>query len=285
MTTPVRVSPAARPSAPASSGWARPKSSSLTPCAVRKTFDGFRSRWTMPRACSAASADSMPRPIGSASAAVRAPRSSRAAQRLALEQLHGDEDAPGVLADLVDLADVGMVDAGGGAGLAPQPLARGLVRRRRRQRLEGDGPGQPLVAGGVDHAHPAFADLALDRVVADPRRDRPAGAGRGRRDLTGRVVRPARGHGDRRRPCQPLIKGTKASPRSLGSLARHGSRGSYPAGRSAVSPRVGIRRSGAGIRRFPARDDRAGRIWSHGRTRTLPDRSHLDPRRASAPGC
>ena len=35
-------------------GRARPKSSSFTPCGVRNTLDGLRSRWTMPRACSAA---------------------------------------------------------------------------------------------------------------------------------------------------------------------------------------------------------------------------------------
>ena len=200
----------------------------------------------MPRACSAASADSMPRPIGTASAAVRAPRSSRAAERLALEQLHGDEHAPGVLADLVDLADVGMVDAGGGAGLAPQALPGGLVRRRRRQRLEGDGPGQPFVTGGVDHAHPAFAELALDLVVADPRRDGPVGAGRGRRDLTGRVVRPARGHGNRSRPRQPLIEGTKAPARSLGTLTTHRDQGIIPRAPADVRR---ARRAGRGVRR------------------------------------
>ena len=60
-------------------------------------------------------------------------------ERLALEQLHGDEQLAGVLADLVDLADVRMVDARRGAGLAPEPLARRLVRCDRRHRLQRDG--------------------------------------------------------------------------------------------------------------------------------------------------
>ena len=50
-------------------------------------------------------------------------------ERLALEQLHGDEELAVVLADLVDLADVRMVDAGRRARLAPEALARGLVAR------------------------------------------------------------------------------------------------------------------------------------------------------------
>ena len=53
-------------------------------------------------------------------------------QRLALEQLHGDEQAAGVFADLVDLADVRMVDARRCPRFTPQPLARRLVVRRRR---------------------------------------------------------------------------------------------------------------------------------------------------------
>ena len=37
------------------------------------------------------------------------------------------KSAPCVLADLVNLADVRVIDAGRGAGLAPEPLARGVV--------------------------------------------------------------------------------------------------------------------------------------------------------------
>ena len=46
--------------------------------------------------------------------------------------------SPRVLADLVDLADVRMIDAGRGAGLAPEALARGLVVGQRRHRLQRD---------------------------------------------------------------------------------------------------------------------------------------------------
>ena len=52
-------------------------------------------------------------------------------QHLALQQLHRDEELAVVFADLVDLADVRMVDAGRGARLAPEALARRLVAWRR----------------------------------------------------------------------------------------------------------------------------------------------------------
>jgi len=44
-------------------------------------------------------------------------------ERLAGEQLHHDEDVVVDFADVEDLADGGMTDAGGGARLAPQPCA------------------------------------------------------------------------------------------------------------------------------------------------------------------
>ena len=60
-------------------GRARPKSSSFTPCGVRNTLDGLRSRWTMPRACSADNAASIPRPMGIVSATLSGPRRRRSA--------------------------------------------------------------------------------------------------------------------------------------------------------------------------------------------------------------
>ena len=113
-----------------SSGRARPKSSSFTPCGVTNTFDGLRSRWMMPRACRADSAERISRPTETACGDVQRSAPQLLRQRLALEQLHGDEQAAGVFADLVDLADVGMVDAGRRARFTPQALARRLVARR-----------------------------------------------------------------------------------------------------------------------------------------------------------
>ena len=126
-------------------------------------------------------------------------------ERLALEQLHRDEQLAAVLADLVDLADVRMIDARRRAGLAPEALARRLVAGQRGHRLERDGALEPLVARGVDDAHPALAELAHDGVVPD------AGGQRFLRDVAGRARRPRR----RRRACQPAIKSAQSSARSL----------------------------------------------------------------------
>ena len=73
---PVRVRSVGELSDRASSGLAgraRPKSSSFTPCRVRNTLDGLRSRWMTPRACRAWSAASTARPIGTASERLSAP--------------------------------------------------------------------------------------------------------------------------------------------------------------------------------------------------------------------
>ncbi len=88
-------------------------------------------------------------------------------ERLSLEQLHGNEEPAGILTDFIDLADVRVVDAGGSLGLTPQALARHLVAGRRRQGLQRDRSLEPIVARRVDDAHPAFTELALNRVAAD----------------------------------------------------------------------------------------------------------------------
>ena len=64
----------------------------------------------------------------SATASERAQRaaSQPLGERFALEQLHRDEQPAVVLADLVDLADVRMVDARRGPGLPPEAAARAV---------------------------------------------------------------------------------------------------------------------------------------------------------------
>ena len=87
----------------------------------------------------------------------------------AFEHLHGDEELSLVLADLVDLTDVGVVDAGRRARLAPESPPRGVRFADRRHHLQRDGPLEALVARRIHHTHAAFAELALDAVVADAR--------------------------------------------------------------------------------------------------------------------
>jgi hypothetical protein len=88
-------------------------------------------------------------------------------ERLAFEQLHRDEQLAGILADLVNLADVRMVDARRRTGLAPEPLARGLVVFERQHHLQRDRALQALVAvPRPSRRRRVFGE----RVVANPRR-------------------------------------------------------------------------------------------------------------------
>ena len=167
MTIPVCVSPEAEPRDCSSSGRARPKSRSFTPCGVRNTLDGLRSRWTTPRSCSAESAASISSPIGNVSATLSGPRRRRSASDSPFQQLHGDEQLATVFADFVDLADVRMIDACRGPRLAPEALPRRFVVGQRRHRLERDRALEARVARRIDNAHAALTQLPRDRVRSD----------------------------------------------------------------------------------------------------------------------
>ena len=84
----------------------------------------------------------------------------------AFEQLHGDEVASAVLADLVDGADIGVVQGGGGAGFALKTVeCEGIFFRLGRQELERDMAAQIDILGFVHNAHPPAAQLREDTVV------------------------------------------------------------------------------------------------------------------------
>ena len=89
-------------------------------------------------------------------------------QRLAFEPLHGDERRSGVLADLVDGADMRMVERRSRPRFAPKSFDRGRVGRHRRgQKLERDLASEPQILGQIDDTHPATAEQRLDSVVVD----------------------------------------------------------------------------------------------------------------------
>ena len=89
-------------------------------------------------------------------------------ERLAFQQFHGDEVASAVLADLVDGADIGVVQGGGGAGFALKTVeCQGIFFRLGRQELERDMAAQVDVLGLVHHAHSSAAQLREDTVVRD----------------------------------------------------------------------------------------------------------------------
>ena len=89
-------------------------------------------------------------------------------EALALDELHHVVGRFVLLADAEDRHDVGMVQLGGGPGLAlePPPLLD-VSERLRGQDLEGDVPAERDLLGLVDDPHAAAADLAEDAIVAE----------------------------------------------------------------------------------------------------------------------
>ena len=91
------------------------------------------------------------------------------AKRLPLEELHRDEPLPLVRVDVVDGADAGVVEGGGGARLALEALeGLGFPGEALGQELERHRAAEPGVLGLVDDAHPAAAEL-LDHAVVGER--------------------------------------------------------------------------------------------------------------------
>ncbi len=92
-------------------------------------------------------------------------------KRFPLEKLHGDKELTLVLADFVQVADVGMLNSSRGTRFVQKPLARTLVRGNGlRDGLHSDGPVELLVVAFVDDAHAALAERPLDTKASDPLR-------------------------------------------------------------------------------------------------------------------
>ena len=86
---------------------------------------------------------------------------------LAFQQLHDEVEFPALFSELVDMADVGMVDACCGPGLAQQTLAQRRVSGGIPDPLDGHVAVQAVVVGGVHHSHAALAQPAGHTVAAD----------------------------------------------------------------------------------------------------------------------
>jgi hypothetical protein len=90
------------------------------------------------------------------------------AQRLPLDQLHGDVGLALGFADLVDRADVRMVQLRGEARFLDQAGSSGLVGQGLGgQDLQCDIPVELLVMGAIDHAHATGAKLLENPVMAE----------------------------------------------------------------------------------------------------------------------
>ena len=109
------------------------------------------------------------------------------------DQLHGEVALALVLADLVDRHDAGVVEQRDRLGLVLEPPQLVVAGQDAGpDHLQGDGPVEADLAGPVDDAHAAAAELGLDLVVAevaDGGRGRPGAADpAGRAPSEGSVV-------------------------------------------------------------------------------------------------
>jgi hypothetical protein len=97
------------------------------------------------------------------------------AERLALDERHGEPELAGRFAGVVDGEDVGVLQACGEADLALKPLRAERESQLRVQHFERHGPVVPEVLSEIDRSHPAASKLALELVSV------AQGGGEGRR--------------------------------------------------------------------------------------------------------
>jgi len=89
-------------------------------------------------------------------------------QGFAIHELHGDEGATALFGDLINRADVGMVQRRGRTCLASETLQRCTVMREGvRQKLECHKPAEERVLCLVHHAHAAAADFLQTAIMGD----------------------------------------------------------------------------------------------------------------------
>ena len=152
--------------------FASPKSSSFGPAFVNMMLAGLRSRWMMPWRCALSSASAI-----SVADLQRLLERERAflepcGQRLALEMRHDQIMRAIDAADIVDAADVGMIQGRDGASLALEAGTQiGIASNLTRQDLDGNRSIEACVAGSVNLAHAAGPEGGDNLIRAE------AGAG------------------------------------------------------------------------------------------------------------
>lgn len=100
-----------------------------------------------------------------------------AIERLSVDELGGDEQLVGGLADVVDGDHVGVLQARQGAGLAQRALAPALVVQLGVEQLDGDLALERRIPGAPHHAHAAVAEHGVEAIAADGARRRVVGGG------------------------------------------------------------------------------------------------------------
>ena len=126
---------------------------------------GFRSRCVTPCPCAFSSASATAIATFSASSSGSGPRASRAASVSPSQVLHHQEVGLALAPDVVQRADVRMVQRGDGLRLALEPLLHlGIVGEVGREDLDRDRAVQPRVGRLVDLAHAAGAERDPDFI-------------------------------------------------------------------------------------------------------------------------
>ena len=89
-------------------------------------------------------------------------------ERDPIQEFHDEKGASIFLADVVNRADVGMIERGGGLGFASESFERlAVLGEFLGQKLQGDKTAEARVFGFIDHAHATAAELLDDPVMGD----------------------------------------------------------------------------------------------------------------------
>ena len=158
--------------------FASPKSRSLAPPFVSITLPGFRSRWTTPSVVRLVeriadlARDGQRFRDGDWSAA------DASRQRLAFQMLEHEEERALIVADVVQRADVRMVQAADRARFALESIAeRRVAGKLLGQDLDRHQPIQARVDSAIHFAHATRADGRIDAIRTQERARRKAHGG------------------------------------------------------------------------------------------------------------
>jgi hypothetical protein len=109
-------------------------------------------------------------------------------ESLALEKFHGDEGTAFEFSDIVDGANIGVIESGGGAGFATESLdGLGIVRDVVGKEFQSDAAAEADVLGFVNHAHATATEFFEDTVVRDGAAEDGGGFGHRAGSLTQRL--------------------------------------------------------------------------------------------------
>ena len=91
-------------------------------------------------------------------------------ERFALQVLHDEEIKAVLPADVVEGADVRMVQTRSRPGLALESLSQvGIVGHMAGENFDRDGSVEPRVRGSIHFPHPTGTEVGMDFVRAEPR--------------------------------------------------------------------------------------------------------------------